>query len=478
MLHAVRLLRVTDSTKIWRKIRVSGQTVNVLQDDASCVKLTGRCIDCDSLLHAKVSMADVSQVFETSANMARESSDVLNGGVSRGIGRSALKIPTETNSSNLRWLYSYSVYLLGHENLDVRTVDEHLRALARMSAFFGYKDFVKVSVDDALSFKDELRRLRNREERGALSSNTVSHTIARVGKFFAWIESQPSVTLAPHLPGFFSLSRKEQAVAVNEVKGTDLTFDLALCIFKCMPNGNPIDLRNRAIVAMLITTGIRIAALITLRGKHVNMRTRWINQDPRDVATKMGKHIRTYCLNLGAGLLDALEEWSAWRSENGFADDVPFFLPDRYIQPNALGFNYCGDEPQKAECWKSDEPVQRIIKEAALNAGVLDGAVSSHDFRKVIHPFLSIRGHMDVRDEVALQLNLGHSPQEVIRKNYTSMSEAEREGILDELCRRALTARSELDLYLGYVNKVIVETDPDYRRAKDLYERRARSYAA
>jgi hypothetical protein len=24
MLHAVRLLRVTDSTKIWRKIRVSG----------------------------------------------------------------------------------------------------------------------------------------------------------------------------------------------------------------------------------------------------------------------------------------------------------------------------------------------------------------------------------------------------------------------------------------------------------------------
>lgn len=81
------------------------------------------------------------------------------------------------------------------------------------------------------------------------------------------------------------------------------------------------------------------------------------------------------------------------------------------------------------------------------------------------------RGEMTIKDEVALQLNFGHTPQEVIRKHYSSMQDNEREEILDELCRRALTSRSELDLYLAYERKEIFETDPDFLRAKEIFER-------
>lgn len=396
---------------------------------------------------------------------------VICDGVSRAIGRSGAPVPTETSSFNLRVLQRYTVYLENHQNLDVRTVDEHLRSLARMSGFFEHKDFEKITIDDACNFKDALRSLCIGDVQGALSISTVSHTLDRCRAFIQWLQRQSDTKTHADLAGYFSLSRRERVIEANTVKGTSLTFDQALCIFSAMPITNPIELRNRAIIAMFIVTGIRIAALVTLRGKHVNIRTRWINQDPREVDTKLSKHIRTYCLDLGSGLLNALDEWVTWRNTNGFDQDAAFFLPDRYIRPNALGFGYRGNEVEIARCWKSEDPVQLIVKEAANAVGLLSENISSHDFRKVLHPFLVKRGDMTVKDEVALQLNFGHTPKEIIRKHYSSMQDSEREEVLDELCRRALTSRSELDLYLAYERKEIFETDPDFLRAKEIFER-------
>ncbi|MCY0151670.1 site-specific integrase [Hoeflea alexandrii] len=275
----------------------------------------------------------------------------------------------------------------------------------------------------------------------------------------------------PDLPGYFKLSRKERAAESSMVKGTSLNFDQALCLFMAMPASTPIEVRNRAVIAMLTTTGIRVAALVTLRGKHVNIMTRWINQDPREVNTKFSKHIHTYCLDLGYGLLDAIQEWDRWRQANGFGRDAPFFLPDRYIQSNAIGLGYRSAETSVPECWKSDDPIQRIIKDAAQAADIPEENISSHDFRKILHPFLSKRGSMAIIEEVALQLNLGHTPTETIRKHYASMQNGEREEILDELCRRALSHRTELELYLAFERGEITLADPDYERARGIYER-------
>ena len=190
-----------------------------------------------------------------------------------------------------------------------------------------------------------------------------------------------------------------------------------------------------------------------------------------EVSTKFGKHIRTYCLDLGAGLLDAIRQWARWREANGFSENAPFFLPDRYLQPNGIGLGYRPAELEAPYCWKSDASIQRIIKNAAQAAGIPEEGISSHDFRKILHPFLSKRGNIMIIEEVALQLNLGHTPHETIRKHYATMQDDEREAILDKLCRQALSHRSELELYLAFDRNKITEADPDYTRAKDIYER-------
>ena len=51
------------------------------------------------------------------------------------------------------------------------------------------------------------------------------------------------------------------------------------------------------------------------------------------------------------------------------------------------------------------------------------------------------------------------------------MSDNDRETTLDDLCRRALTSRTELDLYVAYERGEIAETDPDYSRAKEIHAR-------
>lgn len=446
-------------------------SVNATPIGIACYEVTGTCLNCHNMLQARIQAHSLPEIYEASTNTPRESSDVICDGVSRAIGRSGAPVPTETSSFNLRVLQRYTVYLENHQNLDVRTVDEHLRSLARMSGFFEHKDFEKVTIDDACNFKDALRSLCIGGRQGALSISTVSHTLDRCRAFIQWLQRQSETKLPVDLAGYFSLSRRERAVEASAVKGTSLTFDQVLCIFAAMPSSSSVELRNRAIVAMFITTGMRIAALVSLRGKHVNTRTRWINQDPREVDTKFGKHIRTYCLDLGSRLLEALDEWTEWRTSNGFDQDAPYFLPDRYIQPNVLGLGYRGNQTEPVQCWKSEDPPQRIIKEAAEAAGILEDSISSHDFRKVLHPFLAKRGNMTIKDEIALQLNLGHTPQEIIRKHYSSMLDSEREEVLDDLCRRALTNRSELDLYLAFERGDIPVTDLDYRRAKEIYHR-------
>jgi integrase len=235
----------------------------------------------------------------------------------------------------------------------------------------------------------------------------------------------------------------------------------------------PIEIRNRAIIALLNTTGIRVAALRTLRGKHVNIWTRCIKQDPCEVSTKFGKHIRAYCLDLGSGLPDAILDWPRWRQAHGFGADAPFFLPDRYMQPNGMGLGYRSAQTDAPECVKSDAPSQRIIRNAAQAAGISEESISSHGFRKVLHPFISNQGNMMIIKEVPLQFNLGHTPTEMIRKHYASMQDDERQAILDELCLRALSHRSNVELYLAIERNWITEADPDYTRAKRVDERNA-----
>jgi hypothetical protein len=103
----------------------------------------------------------------------------------------------------------------------------------------------------------------------------------------------------------------------------------------------------------------------------------------------------------------------------------------------------------------------RTMPHLALAGTAWVAVIASMERRMFVKSMATFDDHR-VSEEVALQLNFGHTPQETNRKHYASMSEADRESILDELCRRVLSDRSGLELYLAFERGEIPETHQDY----------------
>lgn len=109
------------------------KTVKFMPTGIARYTVTSECIDCHNMLQATVTHTILPQILTATHNTAEDSSDVINGGVSGGIVRSGSSIPPEAHKSNLRWLYKYRVYLESSSERKVDTINEHLRALSRMS---------------------------------------------------------------------------------------------------------------------------------------------------------------------------------------------------------------------------------------------------------------------------------------------------------------------------------------------------------
>lgn len=377
-------------------------------------------------------------------------------------------IPPATNKINKRWLARYPHFLLENPGYGEKTVDEHLRSLAHASAVADHTTFTHYSIQLVVRVKKTLGA-RLDGDVAVLSRSTIHRALNHCRMFFEWLERHDGVRWEPDLPGYFRPSKQERRLAAQAVKETELTFTQAANLFRVMPASTAIEMRNRAIIAMLIMTGIRVDALASLRGKHVDVQSWWINQLPPEVKTKFGKHIRSYCLDLGYGLRDALKAWARWRDANGFGDQDAFFLPDRFIQRNPIGLTH---RPAKAEepvePWQSTDRVREINRSAAERAGMTDLGVRPHDFRRVLKPYLSCQADMSERHKQALQLNLGQESRETIDKHYSKMSDADRVEALDELCRM-VQGRTNESLALAYERGLIPPTDPDLERARQAH---------
>ena len=443
-------------------------SIQLRQDELDRNKVSGRCIHCDTSLSAFVAASRIGDAYRAGTNNARESFASKGGPVSPQTADCDRVIPPETNKINKRWLAGYQRFLLENRRYKEKTVDEHLRSVAHASAIADHITFTRYSIQLVVSVKKALIAHLDGDA-AVLSRSTIHRVLNHCTMFFEWLERHDGVRLEPDLPGYFQPSKQERRLAAQAVKETELTFALALSLFRTMSASTGTEIRNKAILALLIMTGIRVDALASLRGKHVDVQFWWINQLPPEVRTKSDKHIRSYCLDLGYGLRDALKAWARWRDANGFGDHDAFLLPDRFIQCNPIGLTYRpADSGNPALPWQSADRVRAIIRSAAECAGMAALDVGAHDFRRMITPYLSSQADMSQRHKLALQLNLGHQPRETIDKHYNKMSDAERAEALDELCR-TVQGRTDESLALAYERGLIPHTDPDHERARQAH---------
>ena len=183
--------------------------------------------------------------------------------------------------------------------------------------------------------------------------------LAALWAFFIWLANKPGYKsrIAYTDADYFNLTDKEVRAAKAKREKPVPTMEQVHRVLDCMPTGNDIELRNRALIAFALLTGARGAALATFKLKHVDLTEGCVFQDARDVKTKNSKTFTTWFCPVEGNALQIATEWCEHLRENLlWRDEDPLFsktqmglgekggLPINRIGPRALKRD--GTDPQ------------------------------------------------------------------------------------------------------------------------------------
>lgn len=325
------------------------------------------------------------------------------------------KQPNEKNERTKKQFLEYRKFA---RQMSEKTVDRELAALERFDVWNKRKDFAQFHIEQAMGFRTYLEQAKSVSGK-PLGKSTMRAILATLREFVLWLSQQEGYRskIRPVDADYFKLSRRDEAEARAAPPRPAPSVNQAKRTLSLMPAVTPIDLRNKAVFALLCLTGIRVAALVSLRIKHVDLAEKSVTQNPREVATKFGKCIDTF---FAQGFPDAEEALAAWMAH---LDEVALYGPDDPLFPSTAlsaksntGFQANGFERRH---WKSTEPVRKIVKEAFVLAGQPN--YGPHSFRHMLARH-AVNTSLSVAEIVATSQNLGHSGVLTTLLNYGQVS--------------------------------------------------------
>ncbi len=170
-----------------------------------------------------------------------------------------------------------------------------------------------------------------------------------------------------------------------------------------MPVLNDIALRNRALIAFTILTGMRDSAIVSLRLKHIDLLQKLVKQDPAEVNTKFSKRIDTFFFPIGDDIAQIVIDWVNYLVKDKlYGFDAPVFPRTRCTHDRMRSFMADGIEPVG---WSTASPVRDIFKAAFPAAGL--PYYNPHSFRNTLVQLAEKYCHTPEQFKAWSQ-NLGH----------------------------------------------------------------------
>ena len=174
------------------------------------------------------------------------------------------------------------------------TVDAVLKAIERFEMSTGHKPFRKFHLEQVRSFRKTLTEETNANGR-PLSAASVVSTLRRLRDFFLWLSQEPGFRsrINPNDVQHFLPSDQDRRIAHAKREKHVPTLEDIKLVLSVMPSGTDIQLRDRAVVALALLTGARDGAISSFRLKHLNLESKTLFQDAREVRTKNRKSVLT-----------------------------------------------------------------------------------------------------------------------------------------------------------------------------------------
>ncbi|MDQ2701479.1 MAG: tyrosine recombinase XerC [Pseudomonadota bacterium] len=207
---------------------------------------------------------------------------------------------------------NYLDHLQVERMMSPNTLDGYRRDLAALSAW------AEAQAHDLLQLgAEDIRAFVAAEHRRGLSPKSLQRRLSAVRSFYRWllkhgrIAASPAAAIrAPKAP-----RKLPQVLDPDEAK-----------VLVEVPTDVPLGLRDRALLELFYSSGLRLSELCALR---------WRDLDLADgLVTVLGKGSKQRSVPVGSHARDAL---AAWRKDTGGANDAPVF-PGRNgaITPRAV----------------------------------------------------------------------------------------------------------------------------------------------
>ncbi|PYC47768.1 recombinase XerC [Litorivita pollutaquae] len=333
------------------------------------------------------------------------------------------KRPNEKNERLKRRFLEYRKFA---RQLSEKTLDREIAALERFDAWNGRKDFARFHIEQAMGFRTHLEDSKTTAGT-PLGKSTMRSILATLREFVLWLSQQDGFRsrIKAADADYFNLSRRDEAEARAAPPRPAPSLKQAKHALARMPSTTPQQKRDKAVFALLCLTGIRVAALVSLKIKHVDLHEQSVTQNPREVATKFGKAIDTFFAKGFEEAEAALTEWIA------YCDDIVLYGPDDPLFPATAitansnsGFTANGFTRQH---WKTTEPVRKIVRIAFEAAGVPN--YGPHAFRHMLARHAA-KHCTSVAELVATSQNLGHTDVLTTLRSYGQISRDEQRRLI------------------------------------------------
>lgn len=286
------------------------------------------------------------------------------------------------------------------------TISNILSSIYLFEEFTKFKSFKKLNRQSIIAFKKNLRKKTNRKTKLPVSKIYLSHTVKELMNFFTWLSKKKGYKQKINCLDidYFKLSDKEMQIARSEATKRVPTLEQLERTIKNMPAGTEVQRRDRALVAFIILTGVRVNAVTSLKLKHVYLEEGFIEQDPNEVNTKFSKKIITYFFPVGDFFKQIFLDWVNFlKKEKHFGYDMPLFPKIKLELDENDQFKR---EFLDVIPLQSTTPIRSIVKNAFEAAGI--SYYNPHSFRNT----LVRRGYelcKTPEDFKAWSQNIGHN---------------------------------------------------------------------
>jgi len=305
--------------------------------------------------------------------------------------------------------------------------------------FMGTKSYKMITSDLIMKFKDE-------QKESGISIATYCSRLRSTRKQLGFLMSQPGYKsrITPALIKYMSPTAEEVRMAQIHGDRNIMPLESVIALLESISNDTTIGMRDRAIISLLITTGIRNKALITIPFGFIHLEKGFIYQDPRaGVETKFRKKIKSAICNLDDRFIQSLKEWNNYLSANCFGSKDPY-IPRAKRASDTVSRCFAKSTEVELKFWKSHTSLSTVLRERCEQAGL--PYFPPHNFR---HLLIKIAKDMELssRESKCFSQSLGHE-NEFMTWSYGKFSDDE-----------VITAVSSIDFQKKTTSKRVTEEE-------------------